>query len=128
LSFLGSPLASFPRFLPSKETTMHEPTDSLNPAASHAQQKAPLFSMGQIAATPAVLAHLEQHGINAHTYLDRHVHGDWGDVPSTDAVENDLSVQRGFRVLSAYTIAGRTIWIITEADRSVTTLLFPSEY
>jgi trehalose utilization protein len=112
----------------SKEKIMNKPVHSLNPAAIHVQQKAPLFSMGQIAATPAVLAHLEQHGVNAHTYLDRHVRGDWGDVPSTDAVENDLSVQRSFRVLSAYTIAGRTVWIITEADRSVTTLLFPSEY
>lgn len=92
------------------------------------RQNLPLFSLGQIAATPAVLAHLEKHGVNAHSYLDRHVRGDWGDVPSTDAVENDFSVRRGFRILSAYTIAGEKVWIITEADRSATTLLFPSEY
>lgn len=84
--------------------------------------------LGQIAATPAVLAHLKDHGINARDYLKRHAYGDWGDVPPEDAIENQVAIRHGFRVLSSYEIAGERVWIITEADRSVTTLLFPSEY
>jgi hypothetical protein len=62
------------------------------------------------------------------SFIRRHVRGDWGDVPPEDARENDFSVLNGFRVLSAFTIGGKRFWIITEADRSVTTLLFPNEY
>lgn len=90
--------------------------------------KIPLFPLGQIVATRAALAHLEKHGINAQPYLDRHAHGDWGDIPADDANENDLSARNGSRILSSYAIAGKKVWIITEADRSVTTLLFPEEY
>ena len=86
------------------------------------------FELGQIVATPAVLEHLERHGVNASEYLNRHVRGDWGDVPSEDAKENDFAVTRRLRLLSSYTIAGERVWIITEADRSSTCLLFPSEY
>jgi hypothetical protein len=92
------------------------------------RRSTPLFSLGHSVATPAVLTHLEKHGINAQHYLDRHARGDWGEVPSGDAIENDFSVQNGFRVLSSYTIGGERVWVITEADRSITTLLFPAEY
>lgn len=88
----------------------------------------PRFALGQIAATPAVLEHLERHGVNAAEYLDRHVRGDWGDVPPEDAAENEFAVNRRLRLLSSYMIAGERVWIITEADRSASTLLFPSEY
>ena len=88
----------------------------------------PRFTLGQIVATPAVLEHLERHGVNASEYLNRHVRGDWGDVPSEDAKENEFAVTRRLRLLSSYTIAGERVWIITEADRSVTTLLLPSDY
>ena len=107
---------------------MNTHTHLSHAAASQSEPKPPRFPLGQIVATPAVLAYLEQHGVPARTYLERHGRGDWGDVPAADAVENDCSVQRGYRVLSAYAVAGQKIWIITEADRSVTTLLFPSEY
>lgn len=92
------------------------------------RRNTPLFSLGHVIATREVLTHLERHGVNAQEYLARHVRGDWGEVPSTDAVENDFSVRSGFRILSSYTIAGKKVWVITEADRSVTTLLFPSQY
>ena len=88
----------------------------------------PLFSLGVVVATPAVLDHFDRHGINAQDYLARHVRGDWGDVPPEDAAENALSLREGFRVLSSYAIAGETVWIITEANRSATTLLFPRQY
>lgn len=88
----------------------------------------PRFALGQVVATPAVLKHLERHGVNASEYLNRHVRGDWGNVPSEDAASNEFAVARRLRLLSSYTIAGERVWIITEADRSSTCLLFPSEY
>lgn len=92
------------------------------------QSKPTLFPLGQVVATPAVLEHFDRHEINAQEFIERHRRGDWGNVPPEDAKENDFSVPHGFRVLSAYGIAGERVWIITEADRSVTTLLFPREY
>ena len=62
-------------------------------------------------------------------YLVRHLSGDWGDHSDEDRRENDLSLREGFRLLSAYTTRhGTQFWIITEADRSVTTFLLPEEY
>ena len=92
------------------------------------QPAQPLFQLGQIVATRGVLAHLEHHGIAADAYLKRHVSGDWGMVPAEDAKANCLAFQYGARILSSYDLAGKRVWIITEADRSVTTLLFPEEY
>ena len=88
----------------------------------------PRFALGQVVATPAVLEHLERHGVNASEYLNRHVRGDWGEVPQDDAAENEFAVTRRLRLLSSYTIAGERIWVITEADRSSTCLMYPSEY
>lgn len=60
--------------------------------------------------------------------LARHLTGDWGDLDEHDRQENELSLKKGYRLLSSYeTIAGK-IWIITEADRSATTILLPDEY
>ena len=61
--------------------------------------------------------------------LKRHLSGDWGDLCKEDKAENELSLKEGFRLLSAYEQEGlQKIWIITEADRSATTVLFPEEY
>lgn len=61
--------------------------------------------------------------------LRRHANGDWGDLTPEDKEENNLSLREAFRILSAYETEGLPkIWIITEADRSSTTILFPSEY
>ena len=61
--------------------------------------------------------------------LGRHAKGDWGDLCQEDKQENELSLKKGFRLLSAYERNGLPkIWIITEADRSATTVLFPDEY
>jgi hypothetical protein len=63
------------------------------------------------------------------TFLHRHIVGDWGDLDEDDRVENEPSSKEGFRLLSAYHLRdGTTIWIITEADRSSTTILLPEEY
>lgn len=61
--------------------------------------------------------------------LSRHSRGDWGDVGDADREENELSLREGFRLLSAYRAAnGTKFWVITEADRSLTTVLLPEEY
>jgi hypothetical protein len=87
------------------------------------------FPLGRIVATPGALAALEAAGESPATVLTRHVTGDWGELDEHDQQENELSVEHGFRLLSAYTLAdGTRLWVITEADRSSTTLLLPSEY
>jgi len=87
------------------------------------------FLLGQIVATPGALAAFEDARDNPMPYLYRHVSGDWGEVSPVDAAENELSLREGFRTISAYTInEGVKIWIITEADRSSTTILLPEEY
>ena len=61
--------------------------------------------------------------------LTRHLHGDWGDVGKEDWAENDWSLKNGFRLFSVYhTSSGVKFWIITEADRSATTVLLPTDY
>ena len=88
---------------------------------------APLFEIGQLVATPGAMAVLAPE--EALTLLNRHVAGDWGDVPPEDASENEFSVEHGFRLVSSYEAAsGATVWIITEADRSSTCILRPEDY
>lgn len=88
----------------------------------------PRFPLGQVVATPGALALLERYGLSASQFLARHVRGDWGDVPPEDAAANDQAITAGNRVLSAYVVGDARIWIISEWDRSVTTVLMPSEY
>jgi hypothetical protein len=89
-----------------------------------------LFPLGQIVSTPGALEALKQEGSTGLEFLNRHVTGDWGDLCDDDKRENELSVKEGFRILSAYKLpqTGAKLWIITEADRSVTTFLLPDEY
>jgi hypothetical protein len=88
-----------------------------------------LFPLGQIVATPGALAELERAKQPPTCFLARHAIGDWGELDPTDVAENEYSVAHGFRLLSSYrTDAGDRLWIITEADRSATTLLLPEEY
>lgn len=87
------------------------------------------FLLGRVLATPGALRALEKAGQQPQEFLERHANGDWGDVDSQDAKENEISLQRGFRLLSSYTTsAGDRLWLTTEADRSATTLLLPEEY
>jgi hypothetical protein len=89
----------------------------------------PLFSLGQLVATPGALAALEKAGQGPLDFLSRHVHGDWGDLCEEDRRENQFSLERGFRLLSSYrTLADVKLYVITEGDRSVTTILLPEEY
>lgn len=87
------------------------------------------FSLGKLVATPGALAAFSNNAQSPLPFLKRHQSGDWGDVPEEDRRENDLSVRDGFRILSAYRLHdGTKFWVITEADRSVTTILLPEEY
>jgi hypothetical protein len=62
-------------------------------------------------------------------FLFRHLHGDWGELPPEDIAENELSLREVFRLLSVYLLRdGTKVWIITESDRSATTILLPEEY
>lgn len=89
----------------------------------------PMFNLGQIVATPAALALLEEHQISPLNLLARHVSGDWGELPAEDAALNDMAVKTDGRLLSSYLIAPNTkIWVITEWGRSVTTVLTPTDY
>lgn len=92
-------------------------------------KKKALFSLGRTVATPGALEALAVAKQDSSELLTRHVTGDWGDVPREDAAENELSVKQGFRILSSYTLkTGSKVWVITESDRSATTLLLPEEY
>lgn len=93
------------------------------------EQKKPLFALGMVVATPGALEALQEANQQPIQFLARHVVGDWGELDEEDKAENELSVREGFRILSAYTTAkDEKIWVITESDRSATTLLLPSEY
>ena len=85
------------------------------------------FPMGNVVITPNALGQLTPADIQRG--LKRHQTGDWGDLGEEDWMENDRAVQAGTRLLSSYRSSGGvTFWIITEADRSATTLLMPDDY
>jgi hypothetical protein len=88
---------------------------------------APL-SLGKVLATPAALKLLSEAGEDAFGYLARHATGDWGELCAFDRRQNEIALRYGYRVLSSYPVGRECVWIITEADRSITTILLPEEY
>jgi hypothetical protein len=87
----------------------------------------PKFALGGTYSTPGAIEALTP--AEMQTFLSRHHRGDWGDLDEEDKEANDQSLINGSRLLSAYHSAkGIKVWIITEADRSATTVLLPSEY
>ena len=89
----------------------------------------PLFPTGRIVATPGALRALERAGEDASQFLARHSVGDWGDIDPGDVGLNQEALQTGARILSVYYLrSGQKLWIISEADRSATTLLLPQDY
>jgi hypothetical protein len=86
----------------------------------------PKFPLGQIVITANAQATLDPADVQQG--LSRHARGDWGDLRPEDREENELSLTEGFRLFSAYGSGDKRIWIITEADRSVTTVLMPEDY
>jgi hypothetical protein len=105
------------------------------PSLSHAIENTTAFEPGRIVATPGALAACNSRYLT--TCLRRHLRGDWGCVADEDKATNHQALEDGSRLLSAYPIdpalpclghGANTLWIITEADRSVTTFLLPEEY
>lgn len=99
--------------------------------SSNTQQQSSVmrFALGQTYMTPGAEEALMIAGQTGIEFLRRHMSNDWGELSDEDVRENELSLKEGFRLLSAYrTVKGQKLWIITEADRSATTILLPSEY
>lgn len=97
-------------------------------ATQSINQVKPLFALGQTVATPGALVAMEQSGVSPLALLSRHQRGDWGDLDEEDKITNDNALKDGRRVLSSYRFDKVTLWVITEADRSATTILLPEEY
>lgn len=104
--------------------------------SNHRQGNArPQFALGRIYATPGALKLLERRQQGAYQFLARHERGDWGLVNPDDAAANEHAVGQQLRIISSYMVDAPepghekdVLWIITEADRSATTLLLPGEY
>jgi hypothetical protein len=93
----------------------------------------PRFALGALVSTPGALDALDRNNVSCFAYVARHASGDWGELSAHDRRANETAIQTDpelyARILSAYHLAdGTKIWIITEADRSSTCILLPSEY
>ncbi|WP_318419486.1 type I restriction endonuclease subunit M [Photobacterium leiognathi] len=86
------------------------------------------FRLGQVCATQGAIALSDNNPTLLRSLLRRHASGDWGELCDNDKRANDDAVLKAGRILSSYTLNGENIWIITEHDRSVTTILLPKEY
>ena len=84
--------------------------------------------LGRVVATPGALNLLSEIGEDPFGYIARHAAGDWGNLCAFDRRQNEIALRDGYRVLSSYPVGRECVWIITEADRSVTTILLPEEY
>jgi hypothetical protein len=84
--------------------------------------------LGRVMATPCALQLLMEAGGNPFDLLARHATGDWGELCAFDRRQNEVALRQGDRVLSSYPVGEGRVWVITEADRSVTTILLPEEY
>ena len=88
-----------------------------------------MFPLGQRRITQRAMEVLQRFTLSPHPYFARHQMGDWGDLEEEDRKSNEVAVGLGERIFSAYNIPnGPKVWVITEADRSATTLLLPDEY
>jgi len=86
------------------------------------------FLMGNIVSTPGALSLLRAHNLSPFHFLALHQEGQWGIISPDDAHENELGLISGTQLLSVYLVGEERLWVITEADRSITTLLLPAEY
>ena len=84
--------------------------------------------LGKVVATPGALKLLTEARAHPFDYLARHATGDWGELCAFDRRQNQIALRDGYRVLSSYDVLAGRVWIITEADRSITTILLPEEY
>jgi hypothetical protein len=98
-------------------------------ARNASMQPLMLFALGRLSATPGAIRTLTRAVAEPVEYIARHLAGDWGDLDAEDTAANDRALRLGERIISAYRLVNdETIWIITEEDRSATTIILPSEY
>lgn len=89
----------------------------------------PRFKLGRILATPAAIEAIAEARVSIVDLLIRHMRGDWGELAESDRQQNELSVDTGLRLLSSYVLPnGQTVWVMTECDRSATSILLPGDY
>lgn len=99
------------------------------PSTQESDARVVRFPLGRVCVTRGVHELMQAGELDPIPLLERHARGDWGDLSSSDQQQNDKALQAGDRLFSSYDVAPRSrIWIITEWDRSVTTILLPSEY
>jgi hypothetical protein len=84
--------------------------------------------LGRVVATPGALKLLTEIGEDPFDYLARHASGDWWELCAFDRRQNEVALREGLRIFSSYEVPAGKVWIITEADRVVTTVLLPEEY
>ena len=84
--------------------------------------------LGQVVATPGALETILGAGGDPSDYIARHAAGDWGELCAFDHRQNGIALRDGYRVFSSYAVGKGRVWVITEADRSVSTILLPEEY
>jgi hypothetical protein len=108
---------------------------TMTTAQTRQEKTSQLFKLGRTLCTPAAQQSLIDAGIPEdgvlgcfHHILTRHLSGDWGECCDEDKATNDQAVKSGARILSVYTVSGVKLWVITEADRSYTTILLPEDY
>ncbi len=93
------------------------------------QQHKRLFALGRVHCTPGACEAFEIADQHYPDFVHRHVRGDWGELEDQDILENEYSLAEGYRLVSRYILeTGAIIYIITESDRSMTTVLLPLEY
>ena len=103
-------------------------TDTADLEPAH-ENTTPLFAMGYLGMSPGARSSLLSLGLNPHVFLTRHVTGDWREMEPEDQQVNRRALSVGSRVFSSYRFGeNQTLWVITEADRSSTMILLPSEY
>lgn len=90
------------------------------------------FDVGQTVATPGAIEDMEAAGVTPTELLDRHTRGDWGDMCEEDLKQNEVALEHDLRIFSSYNLGpdagNKCLWVITEADRSSTTILRPEDY
>jgi hypothetical protein len=106
-----------------------EPKPKLKLSDQLTKPDIPLFKLGQVVGTPGAIDLLRSLALSPLLFLGRHAYGDWGQIDDEDREANRQALKYGNRILSSYNLnRSERLWIITEADRSSTTLLLPQEY
>jgi hypothetical protein len=111
----------------SKAAILHR-KEAIGMANEDKRNRSGLFELGDTVITPAARSMAARLNLDPSVLIARHAEGDWGDLCDSDKVVNEQAVESGDSILSAYVVDGVKIYIVTEGNRSVTTVLLPEEY